>query len=102
MNFLISVELLLALFAHGKLDVSSFALVSFSPCTGVWVRPVEYSVLDFSGGPACYLVQQWIHVVREALEDFVHIFYVALHANPEAFCLHSGRMESVHSRCFWL
>ena len=53
MNFLISVELLLALFALGKLDFSTFALVSFSPGSGVWVLPVEHCELDFSGGPAC-------------------------------------------------
>ena len=68
MNFLVSVELLLALFAHGKLLFSTFALVSFSPCSGVWVLPMEYSVLDFSEDPACYMVQQWIHVLQEALE----------------------------------
>ena len=34
---------------------------------GVWVLPVEYCVLDFSGDPACYLVRQWRHVLREAI-----------------------------------
>ena len=32
----------------------------------------------------------------------LHNFYVVVNSNPEAFCLHSRRMESVHSRCFWL
>ena len=50
-EFLIPVESLLALFAHGNLDSSTFALVSFSPCSGVWMSPVVYSVLDFSGDP---------------------------------------------------
>ena len=54
----VSVRKLLDKFPH------TFALVSFSPCSGVWVLPVEYSVLDISGDPACYLVQQWIHVLR--------------------------------------
>ena len=39
--------LLVALFALGNLYFA-FALVSFSP-SGVWVLPVEYVVLDFSG-----------------------------------------------------
>ena len=32
-----------------KSGLFAFALV----CSGVWVLPVEYSVLDFSGDPAC-------------------------------------------------
>ena len=31
----------------------------------------------------------------------LHIFNVAVNSFPEAFRLHSRRMESVHSRCFW-
>ena len=57
---------LVALFALGNLT-STFALVSFS--LWVCVLPVEYVVLDFSGRVRC-LVQQWIHVLREALGEF--------------------------------
>ena len=42
------------------------------------------------------LVQQWIHVLREALGEF-HLFYVAVNSNPGA-----SEWRSVHSRCFWL
>ena len=48
----------------------SFALESFRP-SGVWVLPVEYVVLDFSGRVRC-LAHQWIHVLREALDEFHH------------------------------
>ena len=102
MNILIPVESLLALVAHGNLDSSTFALVSFSPCSGVWVSLVEYSVLDFSRDPASYLVRQWIHVLREALDEFSLFFHVAVNSNLDSFRFHSRRMESVHSRCFWL
>ena len=34
-----------------------------------------------------------MHVLREALDEFSLIFYVAVNSNPEAFCLHSRRME---------
>ena len=56
-----------ALFAPGNLDFA-FALLSFSPSC-VWVLPVEYAV--FSGRVRC-LVPQWIHVPREALDEFQH------------------------------
>ena len=41
---------------------------------------------------APHLVRQWIHVLR-ALRNYLHIFYVAVNSNPEAFALHSCRME---------
>ena len=69
-NFLFHVACLVVLFAHGKLDFSTFALVSFNP-SGVWVLPVEYVVFDFSGRVRC-LVQQRTHVPREALGEFLH------------------------------
>ena len=51
-EFLFYVAFLAALFALGKLDTST--LPSFlSAYSGVWVLPVEYSVLDFSEDPAC-------------------------------------------------
>ena len=69
-NFLFYVACLVALFALGYLDTSPSP--SFlSVCSGVWVLPVEYSVLDFSGRVRC-LVQQWTHVLREALDEFQH------------------------------
>ena len=93
MNFLISVELLLALFALGKLNFSPFALVSFS-CSGVWVSPVEHSVLDFSGGPACTALGSTVDTFSSrGSGKFLHIFYVAVNSNPGAFGLHSCRME---------
>ena len=64
-NFLFCVACLVVLFALGNLDFA-FAL-SFSP-SGVWV---DYVVFDFSGRVRC-LVQQWIHVLREALDEFQH------------------------------
>ena len=66
---LFHVAFLVAPFALGNLDFA-FALVSFSP-SGVWVFPVEYVVLDFSGRVRC-LVQRWIRVLREALDEFQH------------------------------
>ena len=51
-NFLFYVACLAPLFALGKLDTSP--LPSYlSAYSGLWVLPVEYSVLDFSGDPAC-------------------------------------------------
>ena len=50
---------------------------------------------------APHLVRQWIHVLR-GLWKILHIFYVAVNSNPEAFALHSAEWRSVHSRCFWL
>ena len=50
---------------------------------------------------APHLVRQWIHVLR-GLWNNLHIFYVAVNSNPEAFTLHSAEWRSVHSRCFWL
>ena len=57
-----------ALFALGNLD-SAFALVSSSPwCMGVacGVRRIGFS------GCVRSLVQQWIHVLQEALDEFQH------------------------------
>ena len=51
-NFFFYVACLAALFALGKLDTSPLHSC-FSAYSGVWVSPVEYSVLDFSGDPAC-------------------------------------------------
>ena len=45
----------------------AFALVSFSP-SGVCVLPVEY----VSSGRVRCLVQQWIHVLWEVLDEFQH------------------------------
>ena len=60
-NFLFYV-LCVALFALGNRD-----FVSFSP-SGVWVLLVEYVVFR---RVRC-LVQQWMHVLWEALDEFPH------------------------------
>ena len=59
----------------------------------LWCLGVACGVLDFSGDLACSLVRQWIHVLREALDEFSLIFYVAVNSNPQAFYLHSRRMD---------
>ena len=41
---------------------------------------------------ALHLVRLWIHVLREVFEN-LHFFHVAVNSNPEAFGLHSCRME---------
>ena len=41
---------------------------------------------------APHLVRQWTHVLR-GLSNNLHIFYVAVNSNHEAFGLHSFRME---------
>ena len=77
----------------------SFALVSFSPRVGVWVLPVENSVLDISGDPACSPLGSTVDTCSSrGFGRIFHIFYVAVNSNPDAFHLHSRRMESVHSR----
>ena len=88
--------LMLALFAPGILDYSSFFdLVSGSHCLGVWVLPWS---LDFSGdsgdwGLVCaqYLVRLWLHVLRSTrrVGRISHSFFVAVDLNPEVFHLRS-------------
>ena len=71
----------------------SFALVSLS---SLWrmVLPVEFSVLVFLGDPACNslgsTVDTWSSRGFGQISTF---FYVAVNSNPEAFGLHSCRME---------
>ena len=48
---------LVALFALGNLDFA-FALVSFSPCSGEWVLPVEHSVWIFRDACATWFNRQ--------------------------------------------
>ena len=60
---------------------------------GVWVLPLEY--VEFSGRVLC-LVQQWIHVLREAIGE-LHIFSPCGELRSEAFSLHSAEWSSVHS-----
>ena len=88
-NFLFCVACLVAVRSWKSVHFY-FAFVSFSHCSGVWVLPVDYTVLDFSGRVR-YLVRQWMHVLRGPWKN-LHIFYDAVNSNPEAF----------HSRCFWL
>ena len=79
--------LFVALFALGNLDFA-FALVSFSPSVfGCCLCSTSY----FSGRVRC-LVPQWIHVLLEAMDKF-HIFSTCGDFRPEAFSLHSYRME---------
>ena len=72
----ISSFMLLALSSCSHLEIWTLLfchLVSFSPCSDVWVSLVECSVLDFSGDPACTgLGLTVVHVLREALEEFTH------------------------------
>ena len=60
---------------------------------GVWVLPLEYVV--FSGRVLC-LVQQWIHVLREAFGE-LHMLSPCGELRSEAFTLHSAEWRSVHS-----
>ena len=87
-NVLFYVAFLAALFALVKLDTST--LPSFlSAYSGVWVLPVEYNVLDFSGDPSrTSLGSTVVTCSSRALDEFQH-FYVAVNSNPEAFGLHS-------------
>ena len=84
-NFLFYVACLAALFALEKLDTSPLPS-NLSAYSGVLVLPVEFSVLDFLE------VRQCIHVLRGLWKN-LHIFYEAVNSNPEAFGLHSCRME---------
>ena len=73
----------------------SFALARiFQPWSGVWVLPVSTAFWIFRE------ILRAGHLVRQRIRIF-HIFCVAVNSNPEAFRIHSRRMESVHSRCFW-
>ena len=88
-NFLFFVPFA-ALFAHGNLDIA-FALVSFSPSVfGCCLWSTSYS------GRVLCLVQQWIHVLREALGE-LHTFSPCGELRSEAFTLHSAELRSVHS-----
>ena len=88
-NFLFYVPFA-ALFAPGNLDFA-FALVSFSPSVfGCCLWSTSYS------GRVLCLVQQWIHVLREAFGE-LHIFSSCGELRSEAFTLHSSELRSVHS-----
>ena len=65
----------------------SFALVSFSRCSGVWVLPVEYVVLFFRDACAAWFNSGYMFYGR--LWTNFSIFYVAVNSNPGAFGLHS-------------
>ena len=81
-NFLFYVPLA-APFAPGNLDFS-FALVSFSPSVfGCCLWSTSYS------RRVLCLVQQWIHVLREAFGE-LHIFSTCGALRPVAFALHSS------------
>ena len=100
-NFLFYVACFVALFALGKQDIS--LLPSYlSAWYGVWVLPVEYSVLDYAGD----LVQlTWFdsgYMFFKRPWKNLHIFYVAVNSCPEAFRPHSFEWRSVYSRRFWL
>ena len=57
----------------------------------VWVLPVEHSVFDFSGTRA--LLGSTVDTCSSRIWKNLLIFYVAVNSNPEAFALHSCRME---------
>ena len=56
----------------------------------------------FRAPPGCPGVERQFSEFFESLWTIFAHFYVAVNSNPEAFRLRSRRMESVHSRCFWL
>ena len=58
--------------------------------------------IGFLGDPACTLLGSTVIHVLRGLWQNLHIFYVSVNSNPEAFALHSAEWRSVHSRCFWL
>ena len=63
---------LAALFALGKTDTPTLPLY-LSAYSGVWVLPVEYSVLDFSGHPACTSLGSTVDTCSSrALEEFTY------------------------------
>ena len=100
-NILFYVAFLAALFALGKMDTST--LPSFlSAYSGVWVLPVEYSVLDFSGDPSCTPLGSSVVTCSSRLWKNLHIFYVAVNSNPEALLSIRAEWRSVHSRRFLL
>ena len=71
-NFLFYVACLAALFVLEKLDTSPLPsyLAAYS---GVWVLPMEYSVLDFSGDPACTSLGSTVDTCSSrALEEFTY------------------------------
>ena len=75
----------------------------FQPLFGVWVLPVGYNVLDVSGDSACSPLGSTMDTFSiGGFGRIFHIFHVAVNSNPEAFCFHSRRLESVHNRCLWL
>ena len=78
------------------------ALVSLSPCPvfGCCLWCAAFWI--FSGDPACSPLGSTVDTCSSSgFGRILHIFYVAVNSNPDAFRLHSRRMESVHSRCFW-
>ena len=74
--------------SHLEIWILPSPLYLFSLCSGEWVLPVEYGVLD-SSGRVRYLVQLWIYVYGRHWTNF-SIFYVVVNSNPEAFILHSA------------
>ena len=87
-NFLFYVPFA-APFAPGNLDFA-FALVSFISVFGCCLWSASYS------GCVLCLVQQWIHVLREAFGE-LHIFSPCGELRSDAFTLHSAEWRSVHS-----
>ena len=79
--------LFVALFTLGNLDFA-FALVSFSPLVfGCCLWSSSYS-----GRVRC-LVPQWIFLFTGGFGRISHIFSTCGELRPEAFSLHSHRME---------
>ena len=91
-NFFFYVACFAALFALGKLDTSTLpsyfpAYLAFGCCLWSTAYWIFREILR-----APHLVRQWILVLRGLWKN-LHIFYVAVNSNPEAFALHSCRTE---------
>ena len=54
---------------------------------------MEYSVLDISGDPACTALGSLVDTCSTGGFGRIFHIFVAVMSNPEAFCLHSRRME---------
>ena len=70
----------------------------------LWLRILDFSGDDFfRGGNAWYNSGYMLCVsTSEAMDEFLHIFYVAADSDPEAFFSIRFEWRSMPSRCFWL
>ena len=89
--------------AFGRISSSTCPLPRYSHLEiWTWPSPLYLSVLclGVASGARCIrdacLVQQWIHVLREAFGE-LHTFSSCGELRSEAFTLHSAELRSVHS-----